>query len=58
MIKLLTKLINDQSNSSGIPKEELYTRRTALFEQLGWTHLVENDRKWRIIDCPKSYALF
>lgn len=58
VVKLLSKLIGDQSNSSGIGKDELYRRRTAALEKLGWTHLLENDRKWRVIDCPKAYALF
>ena len=58
VIKLLNKLIGDPSNQSGIPKDELYKRRLSIFEKLGWEHLVENDRKWRVIDCPKTYTLF
>lgn len=58
VLKLLNKLLADPSNGSGIPKEELYQRRLAAYETLGWRHLLENERKWRIIDCPKDYALF
>jgi tripeptidyl-peptidase II len=58
VVKLLNKLLADPGNSSGIPKEELYKRRLAAYETLGWRHLLENERKWRVIDCPKDYALF
>jgi hypothetical protein len=58
VLKLLNKLISDPSNSSGIAKEELYKQRVVVFEKLGFTHLIENDAKWRVIDCPKKYTLF
>lgn len=58
VLKLLNKLIGDNSNTSTIPKEDLLTRRAAVFEKLGWDHLVVNDKKWRVIDNPKSYTLF
>ncbi len=58
VLKLLNKLLGDAGNSSGMEKKELYARRLAVFEQLGWTHLLENERKWRVIDCPTGYALF
>ena len=58
VVKTLNKLLGNSGNGSGIPKEELYRRRLEAYTQLGWTHLLENERKWRVIDCPKDYALF
>lgn len=58
VLKVLNKLLGDAGNSSGIDKKELYERRLKVFEHLGWTHLIENERKWRVIDCPTSYSLF
>lgn len=58
VVKALNKLLGDAGNGSGIPKEELYKRRLEAYTQLGWTHLLENERKLRVIDCPKDYALF
>lgn len=58
VLKLLNKLLGDGGNQSGIEKNELYERRTEVFAKLGWTHLLENERKWRVIDCPTNYYLF
>eukprot|EP00624_Nannochloropsis_granulata_P005147 evm.model.NODE_3634_length_32890_cov_30.974672.4 len=58
VLKLLNKLLGDGGNQSGIEKKELYERRTEVFAKLGWTHLLENERKWRVIDCPSNYYLF
>jgi hypothetical protein len=58
VLKLLAKLIGDPSNSSGIAVDELYKQRTEVLERLGWHHLTEMDKKWRVISAPKSYTLF
>jgi len=58
VLKRLNKLLGDAGNQSGIEKKELYERRAEVFAKLGWTHLLENERKWRVIDCPANDYLF
>jgi len=63
VLKLLNTLIktNGEDTKGGIcplSKSELLERRAALFEKLGYSHLLTNDKKWRAIASPKSYALF
>ena len=41
-----------------VSKEEASTARAKVFEDLGWHHLVEGDKKWAVIGHPKSFALF
>eukprot|EP00903_Cladosiphon_okamuranus_P011552 g10875.t1 len=56
MVKLLTKLIN--SSSKAVSKEEATTDRAKVFQDLGWDHLVEGDKKWALLGHPKSFTLF
>ncbi|CAN0000091.1 unnamed protein product, partial [Ectocarpus sp. 8 AP-2014] len=56
MVKLLSKLIS--SSSKTVSKEEASTARAKVFEELGWDHLVEGDKKWAVLGHPKSFALF
>ncbi|CAM9991656.1 unnamed protein product [Ectocarpus sp. 12 AP-2014] len=56
MVKLLSKLIS--SSSKTVSKEEASTARAKVFEELGWDHLVEGDKKWAVVGHPKSFALF
>lgn len=39
-------------------KEEASTARAKVFEELGWDHLAEGDKKWAVIGHPKAFALF
>lgn len=32
--------------------------RAKVFEELGWHHLVEGDKKWAVLGHPKSFPLF
>jgi hypothetical protein len=41
-----------------MPKANLLMKRAQILEDLGYTELVEHDKKWRVISAPKDYALF
>jgi uncharacterized membrane-anchored protein YjiN (DUF445 family) len=56
--KVLSKEIKDKDFTGSISKPSLLEKRAAIFEKLGYSVLVEYDKKNRIIACPKSYALF
>jgi tripeptidyl-peptidase-2 len=62
VLKVLNKLISKESKDKDsiktLSKSELYEKRAAIFEQLGFKVLVEYDMKARVIACPKAYALF
>lgn len=32
--------------------------RARVFQELGWDHLVEVDKKWAVLGHPPSFALF
>lgn len=56
--KLLSKEIKEKDFIGSISKSSLFEKRAEIFEKLGYSVLVEYDKKNRIIACPKSYALF
>jgi hypothetical protein len=62
VLKVLNKLISKESKDKDsiktLSKSELYEKRAAIFEQLGFKVLFEYDMKARVIACPKAYALF
>jgi hypothetical protein len=63
VLKLLNSLIknNGEDTKGGIcpmPKANLLMKRAQILEDLGYTELVEHDKKWRVISAPKDYALF
>ena len=41
-----------------LSKDEATTERAKVFQDLGWDHLVEGDKKWAVLGHPKSFALF
>ena len=41
-----------------LSKTDLLEKRAAIFEKLGYTMLLENDKKWRLIAAPKSFMPF
>jgi hypothetical protein len=62
-LKLLNSLIknNGEDTKGGIcpmTKANLLMKRAQILEDLGYTELVEHDKKWRVISAPKDYALF
>lgn len=62
-LKLLNSLIknNGEDTKGGIcpmSKANLLTKRAQILEDLGYTELVEHDKKCRVISAPKDYALF
>lgn len=62
-LKLLNALIknNGEDTKGGIcplSKATLLSKRAQILEDLGYTELVEHDKKWRVISAPKDYALF
>lgn len=62
-LKLLNGLINNsgEDTKGGIcplSKANLLTKRAQILEELGYTELVDHDKKWRVISAPKDYALF
>ena len=63
VLKLLNDLLkkNGDDTKGGIcpmTKSDLLGRRAKVLDQLGFSHLSENDMKWRVIASPKSFALF
>ena len=63
VLKLLTKLLEkDGEDTKGgicpLSKAELLNRRAEIFETLGYSHLVQNDKMWRLLSSPKDFALF
>lgn len=62
-LKLLNGLIknNGEDTKGGIcpmSKADLLMKRAQILEDLGYTELVEHDKKWRVISAPRDYALF
>ncbi|RHY41327.1 hypothetical protein DYB38_000207 [Aphanomyces astaci] len=41
-----------------IPLKEVQDMRAQLYTELGWTHWVEYEKNWKILNNPASYALF
>lgn len=41
-----------------VSREQATTERAKVFQDLGWDHLVEGDKKWAVLGHPKSFALF
>jgi hypothetical protein len=63
VLKLLNALINNKGEDTkgGIcpmSKADLLAKRARVLEALGYSELVEHDKKWRVISAPKNYALF
>jgi hypothetical protein len=56
--KLLSKEVKEKDFIGSVSKSSLFEKRAEIFEKLGYSVLVEYDKKNRIIACPKSYALF
>lgn len=47
-----------RSHQQAMSKEEAFTIRAKVFEELGWDHLVEGENKWAVIGHPKAFPLF
>jgi len=63
VMKLLNSMLakDGETTKGGIcplSKSDLLEKRAAIFEKLGYTMLVENDKKWRLIAAPKSFMPF
>lgn len=63
MLKLINTLLknNGEGTKGGIcpmTKSELYAKRAEVLEELGYTVLVEYDKKMKCISAPKDFALF
>jgi tripeptidyl-peptidase-2 len=56
--KLLSKEIKDKDLIQSFTKSELMDMRIDLLEKLGYSKLVEFERKNRAIACPKFYSSF
>jgi tripeptidyl-peptidase-2 len=56
--KLLSKEIKDKDLIKSFTKAELIEMRIDLLEKLGYSRLVEFERKNRVIACPKFYSSF
>jgi tripeptidyl-peptidase-2 len=64
-LKLLNKLISKDGNNNNnkdwirpLEKSALLAKRAEIYEKLGYSILVEYDKRMRVIACPKSFALF
>lgn len=62
-IKLLNKLIKSKGEDTKdgiypLSLSDVFERRADILKEMGSNHLVENDRKWRLICNPKEYAVF
>jgi tripeptidyl-peptidase-2 len=63
VLKLINKLLEkDGEDTKGgicpMSKAELLDRRAAVLESLGYVHLSENDKLWRVLSSPKNFAPF
>lgn len=65
ILKLLNKLLKNNSNGGGkdavirtMSKSDILQKRQEILTKLGYTALVEYDKRTRIISCPKSFMLF
>jgi len=63
ILKLLNKLIKskgEETKDSFCPLSlsDLLKRREDVLKELNCDHLIENDKKWRLIFDPKDYGLF
>jgi tripeptidyl-peptidase-2 len=58
ILKLLGTMLDDpQAKPGGIAKDELFNKRAALFEELGWSHVSAYERDTKVIKCPPNFPL-
>jgi tripeptidyl-peptidase-2 len=63
VLKLISKpLEKDGEDTKGgicpLSKTDLLNRRAEVLESLGYSHLAENDKMWRLLSSPKEFAPF
>jgi hypothetical protein len=56
--KLLSKEVKEKDFVKPLSKRDLLEKRAIILGTLGYSILVEHDKKTRVIACPKAYALF
>lgn len=63
VLKLITKLLEkDGEDTKGgicpLSKSDLLDRRAEVLKTLGYAHLSEYDKSWRVLSSPKDFAPF
>jgi hypothetical protein len=63
VLKLITKLLekDGEDTKGGIcqfSKAELLNRRAEVLETMGYSHLAQNDKMWRLISSPTAFSPF
>ena len=63
VLKLITKLLEkDGEDTKGgicpLSKAELLNRRAEILETMGYSHLAQNDKMWRLISSPTDFSPF
>jgi tripeptidyl-peptidase II len=63
MLKLLNALLKDNGDSTKggicpLTKADILGKRADVLESLGFSKLVEYDKKWRVISSPNAFGLF
>lgn len=56
--KLLAKEFKETDMIRPLTRSDLLEKRIAIFEKLGYSVLVEYEKRTRVIACPMSYAPF
>lgn len=56
--KMLAKEVKEKDMIKPMSKTDLLTKREAMLEKLGFNVLVEQERRSRVMACPKEFALF
>jgi tripeptidyl-peptidase-2 len=51
-------LVNERLEGEDEPKRELFERRIALLEELGWEHWTEYDQRWVLVRFPVGDPIF